>query len=166
MHHSPPRPHFFGQTVRAVRKALTLTVAALAVLTSAAIAQPGPAIHRIKLNTVMFAAQVGSTTNGGSVYAGALVDPRLGHGAIVFSANGTTDVRVSFHVFFALGSVQGTGSVTLVPRAGGQATYTGTFKVTGGTAMYRGARGKLTTTGSLDSTAGTANGTFTGTITP
>ena len=36
----------------------------------------------------MFAAQVGSANAGGEVYAGALVDRRLGHGAIVLDASG------------------------------------------------------------------------------
>jgi hypothetical protein len=41
------------------------------------------------------------------VYAGAVVDPKGDHGAIVYSASGTTAVRVTFHEFFALGSISG-----------------------------------------------------------
>jgi hypothetical protein len=63
----------------------------------------------------MFAAQVGSTTPGGDVYAGALVDRSLGHRAIVFNAIGMTDLRVSFHAFFAGGSIRGSGRVKLIP---------------------------------------------------
>jgi len=87
------------------------------------------------------------------VYAGALPDPRLGHGAVVFTAYGTTHLRVSFHAYFALGSIKGTGRVIVVPAAaGGQSTFTGALKVTGGTGEYNGAHGKLTVAGTIDST--------------
>jgi hypothetical protein len=113
----------------------------------------------------MFAAQVGSTTTGGSVYAGALVDPKLGHGAAVYSTNGTTSVRVIFHEYLPLGSIRGTGRVTVVPgAASGQATFTGALSVTGGTAAYNGAHGKLAITGTIDNsgmTTATIRGTFT-----
>jgi hypothetical protein len=89
------------------------------VLTLAAAALAAPAIaastveagtHQIKLNSTMFAAQVGSTSSGGSVYAGALPDRSLGHGAIVFGAKGTKTLRVVFREFFALGSIKGWAS--------------------------------------------------------
>src|SRR5262249_38084540 len=35
----------------------------------------------VKLKSVVFAAQVGSTSGGGSVFAGAVIDRALGHGA-------------------------------------------------------------------------------------
>lgn len=100
----------------------------------------------------MFAAQVGWTNAGGDVYDGALVDRRLGHGAIVFSAIGTSDLRVGFHAFFARGSIGGSGTVAFVPGAGGRATFKGLLRITGGTSAYRHATGKLTTAGNLDNT--------------
>ena len=113
----------------------------------------------------MFAAQIGSTPTGASVYAGAIVDPRLGHGAAVYSTNGTTAVRVTFHEYFALGSIRGTGRITVVPGAtGGQATFTGALKVTRGTGAYRKAHGKLSATGTIDST-GMTTATLNGAVT-
>jgi hypothetical protein len=98
----------------------------------------------------MFAAQVGSTTNGGSVYAGAIPDLKLGHGAIVFSTSGRTRLHVRFQEFFARGSLTGSGNVTLVPGSSGQATFTGSLTISGGTAEYQHARGKLRVAGKLD----------------
>jgi len=135
-----PRRHKNRDSARARR----LVLAALATLAIAPAASAAVTPHRHRLNSTMFAAQVGSTTTGGSVYAGALPDPRLGHGAIVFSAYGTTHLRVSFQAYFARGSIRGTGRVTVVPGAtGGQSTVTGALKVTGGTGVYNGAHGKL-----------------------
>ena len=54
--------------------------------------------------------QLSSTSSGGSVYAGALPDRSLGHGAIVFGAKGTKTLRVVFREFFALGSIKGWAS--------------------------------------------------------
>jgi hypothetical protein len=113
----------------------------------------------------LFAAQVGSTPTGTGVYAGAVVDPRLGHGAAVYSTSGTTAVRVTFHEYLALGSIRGTGRITVVPGAtGGQATFTGALKVTGGTGAYRKAHGKLAVAGTIDST-GMTTATIRGTVT-
>jgi hypothetical protein len=113
----------------------------------------------------MFAAQVGSTPTGTSVYAGAVVDPRLGHGAAVYSTNGTTAVRVTFHDYLPLGSIKGIGRVTVESgTAGGQATFTGALKITGGTGAYRKAHGKLSVKGTLDS-AGMTTAIIRGTVT-
>jgi hypothetical protein len=112
----------------------------------------------------MFAAQVGSTPTGTSVYAGAVVDPRLGHGAAVYSTNGTTAVRVTFHDYLSLGSINGTGRISVVPGTDGKATFTGALKITGGTGTYRKAHGKLSVTGNLDST-GMTKATIRGTVT-
>jgi hypothetical protein len=113
----------------------------------------------------MFAAQVGSTPTGTSVYVGAVVDPRLGHGAAVYSTSGTTAVRVTFHEYLPLGSINGPGRITVVPSAtGGQATFTGALKVTSGTGAYRRAHGKLAVTGTTDNT-GMTTATIRGTVT-
>lgn len=120
--------------------------------------------HRINLDSTMFAAQVGSTTRGASVYAGALPDPKLGHGAIIFSTVGTTHLRVTFQEFFSLGSIRGSGSVTLAPGPGASERFVGSLNVTGGTGKYRAAHGTLSTSGTLDSSGsvmGTIKGSFT-----
>jgi hypothetical protein len=161
MPHRQSRPDSPRRTSRSLKRALMLGPAALITLSIAATAHAAPSPHRVRVNIAMFAAQVGSTNAGGEVYAGALVDRRLGHGAIVFSASGTNDLRVSFHAFFAEGSIEGSGRVTLVPGAGGQATFKGRLKITGGTSAYRHASGKLTTAGNLDG-SGTADGTLKG----
>ena len=138
--------------------------AAFATLSIAAGAEATTATHRVKLDSAMFAAQVGSTTHGGSVYAGAVPDPKLGHGAIVFSTSGRTRLHVSFQEFFALGSLTGSGNVTLVPGSSGQATFTGSLTISGGTAGYQNARGKLRTAGTLDDSGmvqATLKGSFT-----
>jgi hypothetical protein len=153
------------RTSRSVTNALILGAVALVTLSIAATAHAASLAHRVRLNIAMFAAQVGSTNAGGEVYAGALVDKTLGHGAIVFNASGTNDLRVSFHAFFAEGSIEGSGRVTLVMGASGQATFKGLLKITGGTSAYGHASGKLTTAGNLDST-GTADGTLTGSFVP
>jgi hypothetical protein len=113
----------------------------------------------------MFAAQIGSTPTGAIVYAGAVVDPRLGHGAAVYSTNGTTAVRVTFHEYLPLGSISGTGRITLVPgSAGGPAPFTGALTVTGGTGTYGKAHGNLSATGAIDST-GMTTATINGAVT-
>jgi hypothetical protein len=113
----------------------------------------------------MFAAQVGSTPTGTSVYAGAIVDPRLGHGAVVYSTNGTTAVRVTFHEYLALGSITGAGRITVVAgTAGGPSSFTGALTVTGGTGAYRKAHGELSATGTINST-GMTTATITGAVT-
>ena len=165
MPHRTSTPDASRQQSRSVTKALMLGAAALATLSIATTAQAAPSAHRVRLNVAMFAAQVGSTNAGGDVYAGALVDQTLGHGAIVFSAMGATDLQVGFHAFFATGSIEGSGRVTLIPGAGSQATFKGLLRITGGTSAYRHATGRLIATGSLDSTA-TADGTLEGSFAP
>ena len=125
----------------------TTTTAALAVGVATA---NGSTTHRVKLDSTMFAANVGSTTTGSNVFAGALPDPRLGHGAIVFSTTGTTNLHVTFQEFFALGSIKGTGSVTATPQTGGQTKLAGSLKITGGTGKYRHATGSLVAAGNVN----------------
>jgi hypothetical protein len=131
---------------------LAIAIIAVAAFAIAPAASAAASAHTLKLDSTMFAAQVGSTTTGGNVYAGALPDPTLGHGAVVFTAYGTTHLRVIFRTYFGLGSIKGTGRVTVAPAAaGGQGTFTGALNVTGGTGAYTGARGKLTVAGTIDS---------------
>ncbi len=144
--------------------ALLVMAAPLAVVSADASARSAAPSHRVNLDSTMFAAQVGSTTGGASVYAGALPDPKLGHGAIIFSTAGTTHLRVTFQEFFALGSIRGGGSVTLAPGPGAAERFTGSLHITGGTGKYRHAHGSLRTTGTLGSSGsviGTLKGSFT-----
>jgi hypothetical protein len=164
MRHPRLTPNPLRYAGRHTTRVLTLALAASAALAIAPAADATARTHKVKLDSTMFAAQVGSTTTGASVYAGAVPDRTLGHGAIVFNASGTTTLHVDFQEFFALGSIKGTGSVTVVPGTGGQATLTGTFKVTGGTAKYRHARGKLTAAGTINDSGmvmATLRGSFT-----
>jgi hypothetical protein len=140
-----PKPHR-----RSSRRLLPFAAAAVAALSFAATSDAASGRHPLKLNTAMFAAQVGSISTGGGVYAGALVDPRLGHGAVVFSTKGRTTVRVTFHEYFPRGSMKGTGRVTLIRGSGGQVTLTGSLTIHGGTAKYRHARGTLTANGTIN----------------
>ena len=152
---------------RAPRRGVTiiLTMAAAALAAPAIAASAGEATtHRVKLNSTMFAAQVGSTSNGGSVYAGALPDPRLGHGAIVFTATGTKTLKVVFREFFARGSIKGAGSITVTRHKGGKATLTGSLKINGGSARYHGAQGKLAARGGINK-AGMVRATLKGSLT-
>ncbi len=165
MRHPKSNPNSARHTSHSVTKALMLGAAALVTLSIAATAHAAPSAHRVRLNITMFAAQVGTTNAGGDVYAGALVDQTLGHGAIVFNAIGTTEQRVSFHAFFARGSIDGSGKVTIIPGTGGQATFRGLLRITGGTSAYRHARGQLTAAGNLED-AGTADGTLKGSFAP
>jgi hypothetical protein len=145
--------------------ATTLALAAAALLTlSLATTAAGSGAHRVNLDSTMFAAQVGSTTNGGSVYAGALPDRTLGQGAIVFTATGKSTVRVTFQEFFARGSVKGVGQATLTPMSGGQSKLTGSFTIKRGTGSYRNATGKLTANGTMNKSGmiqATLKGSFT-----
>jgi hypothetical protein len=165
MQHARPAPkprwHDNGDAPRLRR----LGLAALATLAIAPAASAAATVHELKLGSTIFAAQVGSTATGGSVYAGALVDPKLGHGATVYSTDGTTSVRVIFHDYLPLGSISGTGRVTVVPGASsGPATFTGALKVNGGTGPYNRAHGNLAITGTIDSTD-TTMATIRGTVT-
>jgi hypothetical protein len=145
-------------------RVVTPVAAALAMLSIAPSASAGGASHRLELDTSMFAARVGSTTTGGNVDAGALVDARLGHGAIVFSTIGTNKLRVTFHMFFARGSIDGSGTVTLARGGGGHTTLSGPLRVSGGTAAYANAQGRLVVAGTTDKTGmvfATLSGSFT-----
>jgi hypothetical protein len=124
----------------------------------------GSTVHRIKLDSTMFAAQVGSITGGGSVFAGALPDPKHGHGAIVFTTTGATNLHVTFQEFFALGSIKGKGSATLTQLGGGRAKLSGSLTITGGTAKYRNAAGSLTAAGNINK-AGMVMATLKGSFT-
>jgi hypothetical protein len=128
----------------------TLTLAALASLAIAPIAQGAAGTHGVRVHSTIFAAQIGSTTTGGRVFAGAVVDPKLHHGAIVFSISGKTAVQVTFHEFFARGSISGSGHVAVVPGTNGRQTFTGSLKVTGGHGEYRNSRGKLKVHGNIN----------------
>ena len=109
--------------------ALLATTALLAVASAESGARAAAPSHRVNLDSTMFAAQVGSTTHGADVYAGALPDPRLGHGAIIFSTVGSTHLRVTFQEFFSLGSIRGSGSVTTAPSPGAAEGFTGTLNI-------------------------------------
>ena len=158
-----PNPHRHNKRGTAVVS--TLALALLAALSIAPAANGAGRAHQLRLASTMFAAQVGSTPTGTSVYAGAVVDPRLGHGAVVYSTNGTTAVRVTFHEYLPLGSITGTGRITVVPgTAGGPSPFTGALTVTGGAGAYPKAHGKLSAIGTIDST-GMTTATLHGAVT-
>jgi hypothetical protein len=145
---------------------IATALAAIAALSLAPIARAAATHHRAKLDSTMFAAEIGTTTTGATVFAGAIIDPKLGRGAIVYHTSGSTTLKVGFQEFFPLGSIKGGGTVMLVPGAGagGQATLTGPFEVTAGTGKYRGARGRFTTGGIFnndDTVMATLKGSFT-----
>jgi hypothetical protein len=148
-----------------MKRFTTLFLATTSAALLAVVATAGASTtHRVKLDSTAFAAQVGSLANGGTVFAGALPDPRLGHGAIVFTTTGTTHLHVTFQEFFALGSVKGTGSVTLTPQTGGQDKLTGSLKITAGTGKYHHATGSLTAAGTVNK-AGMVKATLKGSFT-
>jgi hypothetical protein len=148
---------------RVTRHSAATVLILVAVLIPVATALSAAAVgtHSVRLDSTMFAAQVGSTLHGGSVYAGALPDRSLGQGAIVFTTTGNTFHRVRFQEFFALGSITGAGSVTVIPHSGGTATFAGRLNITRGTGRYRHATGMLRTHGTIDKT-GTIKATLKG----
>jgi hypothetical protein len=165
MQHTRLAPNQQQDSKRRTGVVSTLALAVLAALAIAPAASGAESAHKLRLDSTMFAAQVGSTQTGVSVYAGAVVDPRLGHGAAVYSTNGTTAVRVTFHEYLPLRSINGTGRITVVPgTAGRPATFTGALTVTAGTGTYRKAHGKLSATGIIDST-GMTTATINGAVT-
>lgn len=158
--------HYLFMFKRSQRRgvAIILTMGAAALAAPAIAASAGAAAtHQIKLDSTMFAAQVGSTSHGASVYAGALPDPKLGHGAIVFTTTGAKTLKVAFREFFALGSMEGAGSVTVTPRTGGRATLTGWLKINGGSGKYHNVHGKLTAQGTINK-AGMIRATLKGSV--
>jgi hypothetical protein len=162
-HDSPtPSPRPRGRTHTA--RVLTIGLAAIAALSITPIAHGAARQHRAKLDSTMFAAEIGTTTTGATVFAGAIVDPKLHHGAIVYHTSGSTTLKVGFQEFFASGSINGSGTVTLVPGTGGLAKLTGAFKIAGGTARYRHARGQFTTSGTFNND-GTVMATLKGSFT-
>jgi hypothetical protein len=130
---------------------LASALAAIAALSHTSIADAAGTRHRGRLDSTMFAAEIGTTRTGATVFAGAIVDPKLHRGAIVYHTAGSTKLKVGFQEFFAFGSITGRGTVTLVTGTSGQATLTGTFTITGGTARYRHARGEFTAGGIFNS---------------
>jgi hypothetical protein len=162
MQHTRLAPNSQRHNKRRIAVVSTLALAALAAPSIAPAANGSVTAQRLRLASTMFAAQIGSTPTGTNVYAGAVVDPRLGHGAVVYSTNGSTAVRVIFHEYLPLGSITGTGRITVVPgTAGGPSPFTGALRVTGGTGAYGKAHGKLSATGTINSigmTTATING--------
>jgi hypothetical protein len=144
-----------------------LGVAALAscvVLVGATRAHGDTGSRPVTLRSTVFAAQVGSLGNGGAVYAGAVVDPTLHHGAIVLSANGTSPLTVTFQEFFAAGTLKGRGHLTLQPAASSGQAISGSLDVVSGTGRYIGAHGDLRVRGTADSSGqivATVRGSFT-----
>jgi hypothetical protein len=164
MRHDSLTPNLRPRGRAHIARLLTIGLTAIASVSITPIADGAPGKHGAKLDSTMFAAQIGTTTTGATVFAGAIVDPRLLRGAIVYHTSGTTTLRVGFQEFFASGSIKGSGTVTLVPGTGGQAKLTGAFKITGGTAKYHGARGKFNTTGTFNND-GTVMATLRGSFT-
>jgi hypothetical protein len=165
MQHTQLAPNPQRRNKRRTAAASTLALAVIAAVSIAPAASGSLTARRLRLASTMFAAQVGSTPTGPSVYAGAIVDPRLGHGAAVYSTNGTSAVRVTFHEYLALGSINGIGRIAFVPgTAGGPSPFTGELTVTGGSGAYRKAHGKLSATGTINST-GMTTATINGTVT-
>jgi hypothetical protein len=155
-----PRPRIRPHT----RSMFAMALAATAALSIAPIAHGAARPHRAKLDSTMFAAEIGTTTTGATVFAGAIIDPKLGRGAIVYHTTGSTTLKLGFQEYFASGSIKGNGTVTLAAGTGGQAKLTGAFTITGGTAKYHGARGKFNTTGTFNNDAtvmATLSGSFT-----
>jgi hypothetical protein len=147
-----------------IARVLTIGLAVTAALSITPIANGAARPHRAKLGSTMFAAEIGTTTTGATVFAGAIIDPKLHHGAIVYHSSGSTTLKVGFQEFFAQGSINGNGTVTLGPGTGGQQKLSGAFKITGGTGKYHGARGKFNTTGTFnsdDTVMATLKGSFT-----
>ena len=146
-----------------------ISLSAASLLACLAVAAPAAdaakARHTVKVRTTVFANTVGSLTNGGSVLAGATDDPKLGHGAAVLTVFGTTSLHGTFQVFYALGTIKGTGTGTVTPGANGApAKFTGSFTVTGGTGRYRGAKGHFSASGTVNAMGmvmATGTGSFT-----
>lgn len=138
------------RSIRVFGALVTLAgVAAVAVAVFSASAQAVARGHAVRLSSTVFAAEVGSLTDGGPVYAGAVVDPKLHRGAIVVTAHGTTRLHLTFQEFFARGSIKGDGGITLHQTADGQ-TLRGRLDVASGTGHYGGAHGELRITGTID----------------
>jgi hypothetical protein len=157
-------PQVFPRPPRSSRHkivARSLAAAALAMLAIAPVGSALTSARTVKVDSTMFAAQVGSTTTGSSVFAGAVPDRFLGHGAIVFSTVGTQRLRVTFQEFFSLGSIKGNGAVQLGRDSTANASFAGALRVTGGTGEYRGAHGSLKASGTLASD-GTVQATLKG----
>ena len=155
MQHARFAPNPQRHSKRGTAAVSTLALALIAALSIAPAANGAVRAHQLRLASTMFAAQVSSTPTGTSVYAG----------AVVYSTNGTTAVRVTFHEYLPLGSINGTGRITVVPgTAGGPAPFTGELTVTGGTGQYSNAHGKLSATGTVDST-GMTTATINGMVT-
>ena len=139
-----------------MRRTLMLALAAvlaLALVTTADAAKKKK--HKITLNSTIQAHGVNAS---GNPIAGTLSDPTFGSGAAVYTTgtatmvNGKTVEPVTFEAFAALGTVKGSGTVTVTPGTGSApATVIGTGKITSGTGKYKGAKGSITTTGTLDS---------------
>jgi hypothetical protein len=129
--------------------AVVATMAAVAVGVISTNAEAGSRAPGFRLASTAFAAEVGSLRDGGSVYAGALVDPRLHHGAIVVTAHGTSTLRVTFQEFFARGSLKGDGRLALSQTPDGE-SLSGRLSITSGTGAYAGAHGCLHVTGTVD----------------
>lgn len=136
-------------SIRPIQLAPAALVAAAALVIPAT-AQGKGHEHRVALRSTMFAAQVGSLTDGGSVYAGSAVDRNLGHDAIVFTLRGTTRLRLTFQEYLPLGTVSGHGAVGLRSTVDGDEALAGRLAVTSGTGRYAGARGRLRANGTID----------------
>jgi hypothetical protein len=134
-----------------VRRLLVLVVAVL-------VAGPGSAVaadqHRLKSHgTISGHTAEAPGADGSFVVAGAVVDSRLGHGAII--SVGKVDAATStatghFRSFFKHGTFRGTFHYAVTLHADGSFDITGTTHVTGGSGRYRHAHGRGTSSGAQD----------------
>lgn len=139
-----------------MRRTPLLALAAVAALAIAPAADAAKKkTHKVMVHATILSHAVGP--NGPD--AGSVSDPVLGNGATVYTSTGGMTQTVTFQAWFDLGSIKGTGTVTLGTAANGQTPFTGTGNVTGGTAKYKGAKGPITFTGYIETGTTPTNGT-------
>ena len=135
-------------------KKLLFKSALAALVLAAPAAEAAKKKHKVTLNATV---QAHAVTTAGGLIAGTLSDPVLGNGATVYhtsaagGANGTTNENVTFQAWTNLGSVKGSGTLTVTAGPGSSPpSFTGSAKITGGAGRYKGAKGTITFKGSFD----------------
>jgi hypothetical protein len=149
-----------------MRKLLVLpALAALALVPAADAARKKT--HKLTVNAAVVAHSIAPAGASSGTDAGSVSDPSLGNGATIYTTAGSSTAQtVVFQVWVNLGSLKGSGTVTLgAADANGQVPFSGTGKVTSGTGKYKGAKATITFKGTIDAGTtlkpGTGNVTFT-----
>jgi hypothetical protein len=149
-------------TWRRLRLFIAVSVAAVAVVASAAVVSQADRKKTYDVDATALVATVKSLSGGKTIAAGYTRGDPYGKGAVILkntttgNPDGSAATSGKFTLFNKRGSVSGTaeGKLTLTPGGNGNATFEGTGEATSGSGKYKGATGDFDITGTYDAGTG------------